>query len=143
MFDKLKFWQSDKPVLGSAPDPLAPSSDPMQIPDPLAGSSDPLATADPLQSTHSYTGGADPLGDPQSGMSAPGQSRRDKPVIPEAYPSQATFPDGTLGAQELPEPRERDAELVLAKLDAIKAELDALHQRIRKIENISEKKRYW
>lgn len=32
------------------------------------------------------------------------------------------------------EHRSRDMELVLAKLDAVKAELDSVHQRIRKIE---------
>ena len=34
--------------------------------------------------------------------------------------------------------RDRDIELILAKLDAIKAELDSVHQRIRKIEQTTE-----
>lgn len=40
----------------------------------------------------------------------------------------------------------RDVELILAKLDAIRSELDALHQRVRKIEQATETKdakRYW
>jgi hypothetical protein len=45
----------------------------------------------------------------------------------------------------------RDIELILAKLDGIKSELDALHQRVRKIEQLSDtqqnaqqqKSRYW
>ncbi len=34
----------------------------------------------------------------------------------------------------------RDIQLILAKLDAIKAELDSLHQRVRKIESTSDTK---
>jgi hypothetical protein len=40
----------------------------------------------------------------------------------------------------------RDVELILAKLDAIKSEMDALHQRVRKIEqgmDNSQQKKYW
>jgi hypothetical protein len=64
------------------------------------------------------------------------------------YPSATPFPGS-------PEPEHisthdqtvhpRDIELILAKLDAIKAELDSLHQRVRKIEQVTEpqQKKYW
>ncbi len=51
----------------------------------------------------------------------------------------------TRSQESYSEHRSRDMELVLAKLDAIKAELDSVHQRIRKIEQSTDthKKYNW
>ncbi|RME54020.1 hypothetical protein D6783_00070 [Candidatus Woesearchaeota archaeon] len=39
--------------------------------------------------------------------------------------------------------RSRDVELILSKLDAIKAELDAVHMRVKQLEDAKQKQRVW
>ena len=57
----------------------------------------------------------------------PGFSR---PQFPEGSP----FPQQPLALQPAPG-HDRDTELIIAKLDAIKSELDSLHQRLIRLEN--------
>jgi len=72
----------------------------------------------------------------------------------QSYPQSTPFPGSLQPRQQQqveqyqePGVSQRDVELILAKLDAIKSDLDALHQRVRKIEQATEQppqqKRYW
>jgi hypothetical protein len=74
----------------------------------------------------------------------------------QSYPQSQPFPGSLSSRQQVPQVdqyavdsgiHQRDVELILAKLDAIKSDLDALHQRVRKIEqatdNQPQQKRYW
>lgn len=63
--------------------------------------------------------------------------------FPGRPPPQAAF-QPVQEQHEAPAIHPRDVELILAKLDAIKSEMDALHQRVRKIEQATESgKKYW
>lgn len=78
-------------------------------------------------------GGSDPFPDPNAQLphpsSAPGlEEMRHTTMTPVAErPTIRELPPETNG-------RDRDMELVLSKLDAIKAELDAINQRVQTIE---------
>jgi hypothetical protein len=74
----------------------------------------------------------------------------------QQYPQSTPFPGSAHQVQQeqFVEPvhdqavHPRDVELILAKLDAIKSELDSLHQRVRKLEQIADnqvtqKNKYW
>ncbi len=117
-FDKLKFWKKD--------DDLGFSSD------------NDLGLSDSGVPSYSSESEHDPMSHPD--FQQPQQQ----------YPEPASFP-----GQQQPEQYDvheqaigsRDVELILAKLDMIKSELDSLHQRVRKIEQATEtqqqQKKYW
>ena len=127
--DKVKFWKRDEfsNDLGKAPDQPTPYD---------------LGTArfDPAA--------PDPMHHDANPESFPQQFSQ------QSYPQSTPFP-GSLQARAQPQVEQyqepgvsqRDVELILAKLDAIKSDLDALHQRVRKIEQATEappqQKRYW
>jgi hypothetical protein len=123
VFDKLQFWKKDEAIgdPGEAPAPYdlgMQHADPLQQGDPFAQQQE---TA-PNFSTPNY---------PQ-GSTFPGRMQvPQQPVMQAEVP-----PDHSI--------HPRDIELILAKLDAIKSEMDALHQRVRKIEQATEpQKKYW
>jgi len=104
---------------------------------------DPLGTPKPGSTpSHDAFGAQDPM----SSSFAPDPSVQSN----AAYPAAAPFPgqNRTLPREEEYEVHpevhadtsRRDTELILAKLDAIKAELDSLHQRVRKIESVTDQK---
>ena len=93
-----------------------------------------------------------------------GQQNAQQPFGQQAYPQESSFSQASAqyppttpfpGTAQAPQQQfatqdlhPRDIELILAKLDAIKSELDALHQRIRKIEQVgdqqqAQKQRSW
>ena len=141
VFDKIKFWKKDdfSVDLGKPAD-QPPSYD-------LGGQQyDPLHNPDPLQ--HSGQ-----MGQPDT-FNPEGTSPT---FAPQNYPQSTPFP-GSIASRQMesqyPEHQEqgiqqRDVELILAKLDAIKSELDALHQRVRKLEQVSDaqvassQRKYW
>jgi hypothetical protein len=133
LFNKLQFWKHDdfaSPSEQPAPDFNMQNFDPLQ--------SQPLEHTDPFQA-HDPSPGQYPM------QSSPFQSMPQQQS--QSYPASTPFP-GT--AQSVPQHYEekdpvhpRDIELILAKLDAIKSEMDALHQRIRKIEQATENRKYW
>jgi hypothetical protein len=94
--------------------------------------------------------GLPPLDNPP-GSSSAGSGFRDPGLIDHPSPSPSSFgsPDAFSQQKEStpmqqsvpgtsPEDLKRDIELMIAKLDAIKAELDAVNQRIIKIERIAD-----
>jgi len=140
VLDKLKFWKKsdDLSSFSSLPnDPMAQHSE-----DPFAGSTDPLAqTQDPFanatpgintdSSQHRFA-------DLDQGSSSPTMTQ------PYDYRSTTPLAGSTVPDtyEEYPQGRDRDMELILAKLDSIKSELDSLHQRVRKIESSTEQRRH-
>ncbi|MBR9700811.1 hypothetical protein GOV11_03015 [Candidatus Woesearchaeota archaeon] len=141
--DKLKFWKKDEDLdLGG--DPFSSGTPPMSM-DGL-GQPDTLGTTqnDPFQAS------LDRINQGMGGQpysESLGSASFDQPFQDqqEQYPGHAPIP----GSEQVHEPepvgRDKDTELILAKLDMIKSELDSLHQRVRKIEQATEKKqsRYW
>jgi hypothetical protein len=125
VFDKIQFWKKEEPIAdpGEAPSPYdlgVTHSDPLQHEDPFAQQHE----AAPNFSTPAYPQGSTFPGR----MQVPPQAQMQVPV--DAAPDPSIHP--------------RDIELILAKLDAIKSEMDALHQRVRKIEQATEpQKKYW
>ena len=149
VFDKIKFWkkEDDFGVPGTNEQPPAydlgapQRFDPMTSPDPLASQHDPLGQEGFPHDEHIDRGGGPPAYPSYPAPAAfPGSQSRQMPQ--EQYPehdNQATAVQS------------RDVELILAKLDAVKSELDALHQRVRKIEQFTDaqqqqqigQKKYW
>ena len=111
MFDKLKFWKKNDDPL----DTLEPmGNDPLGA-DPLGGISDPLGGKHEASPSFSQPGG---LGEPGGlGMGQPTQH------YPEPQPQ-------SQGG--------KDIEVISAKLDAIRAQMDVINQRLIKIEKIAE-----
>ena len=109
----------------SNPDPLIPSNDPFSSP---AASQQQNFGVPPQQ------GGMPPMNFDINNPDINAQTGTPRPREREyssALPSQAP-------ASMLSGSSEKDLQLILAKLDAIKSELDSLHQRVRKIEQIAE-----
>jgi hypothetical protein len=123
LLDKLQFWKKDDftPSYDAPPDLPPESHDVLQTPDPMRDQFTP-ATNDPFTSASPQY--PQPAAFPGTGSRQPQQSQYEEPSV---HP--------------------RDVELILAKLDAIKSEMDALHQRVRKIEQSVEapgqKAKYW
>lgn len=151
--DKAKFWKHedfsldiDKPA--EQPQYDLNSQYGGQHADPYQAQ-DPLRTTDPLAGQQ-QTGQQDAFGHevfnqqqsypqyPQSSTPFPGSAAARQQIQQEQYPEQGR--DAAI--------HPRDVELILAKLDGIKSELDALHQRVRKLEQIADrqaeqKNKYW
>jgi len=148
VFDKVKFWKKDD-------DFGVPGSDGPQYDLGAPGRDDPLSHQDPLAAN-------DPLApDPSAGFPQqypsypqstpfPGSANPQRQVPQEQYPQQ----DQGYGQDHTPEHhgvQQRDVELILAKLDGLKSELDALHQRVKKIEQATDtqasaqqqQRKYW
>jgi hypothetical protein len=136
LLGKLQFWKKDDEF-------ASPTEAPHTFD--LGSSTDPLQTHDPLQSNPFQT---------QQSFEQQGFSQQ--PSSFAQYPQGTAFP-GRQQPAPVPEQYQehqdqgihpRDVELILAKLDAIKSELDALHQRVRKIEQVNDnqvgqQKKYW
>jgi hypothetical protein len=147
--DRVKFWRKEEtPQQEPAPYDLG---SPQRFGDPT----NPMMT-DPSgfpQTPTPQQFGGQQFGQQQFDFGQEQQPEQTGPQGYAQYPASQPFP-GT-GPQAVPEEREtvhpRDIELVLAKLDAIKSELDALHQRVRRIEERSDassqstqaQRRYW
>lgn len=121
MFDKLKFWKKDDDF-SMGEDFSAPKGMPEEF-----------NTAEPSFSQHST--------EEPSFSQQPSYDHFDKGPLPgtEQYAWKHQ-------EQEQAAPKDREMELILAKLDAIKSELDSMHQRIRNIEQQADKSkqnRYW
>lgn len=91
---------------------------------------------------NSQFGNQDPLGPsfaPDPSMESPQMGQQPSQQRSYNYPGSAPVPGQNRQAyQEYDEAPSRDVELILAKLDAIKAELDSVHQRVRKLEQIAD-----
>ena len=103
-------------------DPLAPGSDP-HAPNAFAGQEMPHL------STPQYPGGS-PVPGTAGYRQTPGGYPAQQPYPQQQFPQAQQVPPGQYGDYD----ESRDVELILAKLDAIKAELDSVHQRVRKLE---------
>ena len=136
MLDKLKFWKKD--------DFSSFSDEPSLSDDPMTRQHDPLQQSDPYTSTTPTIPGQGDFGSYDQGSSFSPTTQPGMMGTPhdDMGTSPFTQPD-VQGHQDYPDGRDRDMELVLAKLDAIKSELDSLHQRVRKIEQTSNKKTVW
>ena len=138
VLDRVKFWKRDDPGRDLSYDLGAQN----------------FGTQDPNQQLGQFN--PDPMPGSSHGTQFPDQGGQEQSASPDRYPmpqypASVPFP----GSQQVsPQAREeaihpRDVELILAKLDAIKSELDALHQRVRKIEQTSDqdqlaaRRRYW
>ena len=110
------------------------SAAPSGYQDPMASMPDPLANRDPLSNQGVLAS--------QDSMQSRAMSQVSTMQDPFAFdngqtqPQTSSFQDtySTSSQSDYSHPPSRDVELILAKLDAIKAELDSLHQRVRKIE---------
>lgn len=149
VFDKVKFWKREEEPANAPPEydlgaQQFDANNPMGMP---MTSPDPLAQHDPLGASMSQQGDQ---------MFAASQQPYPQQYPQQGYPGGAPFPGspqqaypGQVPAQEPPDQivHPRDIELILAKLDSIKSEIDALHQRVRKIEQYydaqTQQKRYW
>ncbi len=130
MLERLKFWKKeDNFSLGETPDPFSGQTDPLADHQDPYTTTGPSTNTDPLQMTPPNMGEGSSF-NPHIQSPEPGYS---SPLTRDAVPE-------TLH-QDYPEGRNRDMELILAKLDSIKAELDSLHQRVKKIEQATEAKR--
>ncbi len=130
MLEKLKFWKREE----FQPMPDTPAQDPYGGPQ-----EDPFANRDPMSTQ---------FGAPQEQQEPFPQMRT------PAYPQSSPFPGGqsvqqqSYAPQQEP-PRDRDTELILARLDAIKSDLDAITQRLRILEQRTDQgrtpgqQRYW
>jgi hypothetical protein len=125
IIDKAKFWKKEEPDLG------LPPATPQQYDYGAQGYQ--MPHTDPLQQQ--------PMAEPDPFAQQSFQQ----------YPPSTPFP-GSPKTEQYAEHTEhsihpRDVELILAKLDSIKSELDALHLRVRKIEQATEvqqtQKKYW
>lgn len=160
--DKLKFWKKDKDDSGFETG-LPPMDDSFGSPpgnDPLTGSS---SFDDSSFGTSGQQPGTEPFSSPdisQPQFGSPAQSQQypqdsfsDRPD-PLTNPSQVSSPS-TFGQQlaqdyiakeqsppqqQAPPAKNDDRELVQLKLDAIRSELNAMSQRMIKIEHLLEKK---
>lgn len=111
--------------------------------DPLSGQGMGMSGADPLSESASQPSSfGDPMG---SSFQADPSLQSNPPPTQSAYPSAAVpIPGqnrGMLGDAHShydDDAPSRDVELILAKLDAIKAELDSVHQRVKKLEAASD-----
>lgn len=166
VFDKVKFWKQSEEPVGSPPDydlgaRQFDTSNPNGTPPLDQGyGADPLAQHDPLQQAGNQFS--------QSGDGMFGHEPQQYPPQPFAqqYPGSTPFPGSPQQSQQPPQGyaqqaqpqfsqpypyasvQPRDVELIIEKLDGIKSELDALHQRVRKIEQAydtkeQQQKRYW
>ena len=128
LFNKLQFWKKEEEY-AQAPDyDLGAQKFETQITDPLTQ-------------------------DPTMNEQAPDQTTPGQYPMATSYPASSPFPGRQSYPQSVPQeiPQEqpavhpRDVELILAKLDAIKSEMDALHQRVKKIEQATEpqQRKYW
>lgn len=147
ILNKLQFWKRDDDFSTPSAEPPAydlgaQHTDPLQQPDPMAHH-DPFQQADPFgqqfgsQAQPAGQFGSQPQFTSQQYANAQFPGSQQVRPVPEQYHEQAD-----------PGVHQRDVELILAKLDAIKSELDALHQRVRKIEQAadqtqSNQKKYW
>jgi hypothetical protein len=145
LFNKLQFWKKDEEFASSEPPSYDFGSDPLQH-------SDPLQSSDPMQPSAGEQPFAQqnyPQSTPFPGRqpSQPMQQPFSQPFAQQNYPQsqQNAFSPSPEHAEPPQSPiHPRDVELILAKLDAIKSEMDALHQRVRKIEQATETgKKYW
>jgi hypothetical protein len=108
---------------------------------------------DPAMGGGDYGGGApgygDPMGSPDMGYGMPPQDPMAQPLQPAGYSPEAMgFERVPPGTPSYPQPGQsqsisdinlgKDMELISAKLDAIKAELDSINQRLKRIERIAE-----
>lgn len=138
-FGRLKFWNKPEEPLANQ-ESFLPQAEPMYAPsqDPFAsGNRDPLSNqpfspSDSRPQSFDQRSAQYPVGVPFPGST---------PQVPqqqwEAPVAQQDVAVGLSG---------REVELILAKLDAIRSEIDSLHQRIRRIEQATEppgNKRYW
>ncbi|MBR9703378.1 hypothetical protein GOV10_05035, partial [Candidatus Woesearchaeota archaeon] len=112
--------------------------------DPLSGQGTGMSGADPLSESASQPSSfGDPMGssfqaDPSLGQSNPSATQSAYPSAAVPIPGQNRgMPVGAPGHYDDEAPS-RDVELILAKLDAIKAELDSVHQRVKKLEASSD-----
>lgn len=136
MLDKLKFWKRDSDEFGVGDDWSAGN--------PSGGSDD---WTNPGQQFPEKEGPAEPSPE----QSYQQRSYPDHTPFPGQQPAAPGYGQDNYAESSRDPPREtgsqlqnRDVELILAKLDMIKSELDSLHQRVRKIEQGTEgKQRYW
>jgi hypothetical protein len=174
--DRLKFWKRDdfstdfgkEPSAQARSDPLLSQGlspgDPFPLSSP-SGAADPSHPSlapfphDAMQGTMQGMPNSDPMG------AYPAASAQQYPA-PQPFPGSGQYPGDAghdAGMQDTGHMQSHDAshdsgihprdiELILAKLDAIKSELDALHQRVRAIEQTTApsanagpgaQKRYW
>ena len=127
MLERVKFWKKDEP---SGTDPSYDLGSPSAV--------DQFAPPTPEQTAPQFTHQEQEF-TPQKEFGQQFQQ----------YPTAAPFP-GTQRQEQYVEQEAihpRDIELILAKLDAIKSELDAIHQRVRKLEQVADnqqqQRRYW
>ena len=92
-------------------------------------------------------GFGEPMGSPDMGYGMPSQDPMAQPVQPGGYsPESMGFERVSPGTPSYSQPNQnisdinlgKDMELISAKLDAIKAELDSINQRLKRIERIAE-----
>jgi hypothetical protein len=137
VLDKLKFWKKQDDLFSEPNPSVLGNESSSSFSDPYGGSStqssqDQLSSQDPYGSVEQQ----DPYGS-TSEQQYPGHSPfpGQEPMQQQHVVQESSFGDG------------RDVELILAKLDMIKSELDSLHQRVRRIEQLNEpagkKERYW
>lgn len=139
-FGRLKFWSKQEEPLASQ-ESFLPQTEPVYTPnqDPyMTGNKDPFSnqtfsSLDGMQESFNQRSAQYPVGVPFPGSTP-------QPAQPPQQweaPMQQEASVGLTG---------REVELILAKLDAIRSEIDALHQRVRRIEQATEpptNKRYW
>jgi len=133
IMDRMKFWKKEEDP-GFGPDPFAgqPTDNITQANDPLAQPADPFAT-DPLANQQQ------PEQFPQTSQPEPFQAQRPEQAMGQPFGQREfqPFPQQTEPARER---SEGNTELILTRLDTIKAMLEGINQRLTNLERRNEYK---
>jgi len=128
VLDKIAFWKKKDDMSDITSDPMLNTPDPAQTQHPEHFGAQPFDQAYPQQQ-QPYR---------EQPMQQFSEQQSTQPY-PQQYPEQQS-------SQPYPQHEDKTLELISVKLDAIKSELDAMNQRIKKIEAIADgeqKKSYW